>query len=207
MKRALGARRLENAALGCALAFVLACAFACVLACVLAGCGEKDGAELPSTFDPSTPQTTDTTPTVPDVGDITDVVVPSGTDDGSPSGGSGSTDAIEYILPTDLYGKLKADEGGYQVIDIRSFSDYNESHITQAVNIPGGKQLELRIREVDATKIIVLVTNTAYENASRAVVALRAEYGSDLEVYVLRGGMEAWTDASLPTDYDESLWC
>lgn len=196
MVRSLGLHRLGMVAL------------ACILTCVLAGCGEKEDAELPPTFDPGASHSSDTTPTVPDVGDITDVVVPPETDTGdSISSDSGDIDAAMYILATDLYDKIHTDEDAYQIVDIRSFSDYNDSHIEQAVSIPGGKQFELRVGEVDATKTIVLVSWGDYEHVSRAVATLRAEYGSEVKMYVLRGGMQAWLDIPLPVEYDTSLWC
>ena len=111
------------------------------------------------------------------------------------------------MLPTDLHDRLLSSPDSYQVIDLRNFGDYIAEHIAEAVSIPGGKQFELRVREVDPMKTIVLVSNSRYENVARAIEVLVGAGYNPKTILVLQGGLQAWMDVPYPVDVDPDIPC
>ena len=106
-----------------------------------------------------------------------------------------------------LHDALSAQVGSYQVIDIRSYADWWAEHIPESVNIPSGKQFELRVREVEPGKVLVLVSNSSYAGVARTIECLVGEYGSDLQIYVLRDGLQGWMSVPYPVDVDPENHC
>ena len=111
------------------------------------------------------------------------------------------------IIATELHSLLEASADAYQVIDLRNYADYLAEHIEQAVSSPGGKQFELRVREVDPGKTIVLVSNSRYENVGRAMDKLLAEGYDSTRIFVLRGGLQAWMDSGYYVEVDPDNHC
>jgi rhodanese-related sulfurtransferase len=82
---------------------------------------------------------------------------------------------------------------GVQLVDVRSASEFAAGHIPRAANIPMD-QIEARLADLDQQAPIVLVC----QSGRRATVTagLLAPHG--LDVSVLEGGTQAWTQAGLP---------
>jgi len=100
---------------------------------------------------------------------------------------------IVNLEPTEVVKLLNADA---VVIDLRSAEAFARGHIVNAKNIPHD-QLEANQHKVDKLKAksIVAVCESG-ATSSRVVAALR-KTGNE-RVFGLRGGINAWTQASLP---------
>jgi rhodanese-related sulfurtransferase len=100
---------------------------------------------------------------------------------------------IINLEPTEVVKLLNADA---VVIDLRSAEAFARGHIVNAKNIPHD-ELEANQDKIDKlkTKSIVAVCESG-TTSSRVVAALR-KAGNE-SVYGLRGGVNAWTQASLP---------
>lgn len=84
------------------------------------------------------------------------------------------------------------------VIDVRDSADYATGHIVNARHIPEA-QLAERIKELDKFKTRpIIVSFRAGGGAARVCDVLR-KHGFG-EVFVLRGGIAAWQQASMPLE-------
>ncbi len=82
------------------------------------------------------------------------------------------------------------------LIDIRDAEVFKKGHITGAVNVPAD-QWDQKIRKLHRFKDKpVIVTCKLGQQASKAAEKLKAEGFTDL--YVLKGGVQAWQEASMP---------
>lgn len=195
---------------------VLAAAAALALVlCAGAGCAStsQQTADTPGTTDtpstkPSNQGTADTPADNPDKGDTsTDTSATDTTDTPDTSGTTTSATSAEapvaqdkLISPAALNSAISADAKSYCLIDIRSYAEYSSGCIIGSVNIPSGKQFELRINEVPTDTRIVLISDPSY-NGIEDVLATLQDTGHDLSrVYVLEGGINAWIKAGLPTE-------
>jgi rhodanese-related sulfurtransferase len=82
----------------------------------------------------------------------------------------------------------------FQLVDVRSPSEYATGHIPGAVNIPM-EQIESRMRDLDRDDPIVLICQSG--KRARMVAGLLEPCGKDLRV--LEGGTSAWVKAGLST--------
>jgi len=101
--------------------------------------------------------------------------------------------AIDTTDATQLYNRDKA-----VFVDVRGENAFQTSHLPGAVNIPM-THLEKRqdkLKRFKGRSIIVYCDNG--QTTLKAVNALR-ELGWP-EVYQLKGGLDAWRDASMPTE-------
>ncbi|MCW8346303.1 rhodanese-like domain-containing protein [Vibrio sp. ZSDZ65] len=83
------------------------------------------------------------------------------------------------------------------VVDIRSKDDFKRGHITDAVNVlPSDIKAEstpsLENKKSDPIIVVCKTGQTAQESAN-----LLAKSGFE-QVYVLKGGLSAWSEANLP---------
>jgi rhodanese-related sulfurtransferase len=89
-------------------------------------------------------------------------------------------------------------QGATLVLDIRDNKDYATGHLPRARNIPI-RELPQRIDEIGKFKektVIVTCRNGARSSAATRVLK-RAGFNS---VYQLKGGLQAWEQASLPVE-------
>lgn len=98
-----------------------------------------------------------------------------------------------------------AENGGAQIIDIRTGRSFAAGHIEGARNIPAGKQVEIRIDEFGDGPIVLV--DTKNERLAEVRQTLM-DYGIDEErIAVAEGGMVAWERAGLPMTEKEVLGC
>lgn len=91
------------------------------------------------------------------------------------------------------------------ILDVRSPSEFNSSHIEGAILIPvknsGGSNLspdqllEARIDEVPKNKKILVYCRSGNRSALASQILVNAGYS---QVYNMEGGISAWTDAGYP---------
>ncbi len=81
------------------------------------------------------------------------------------------------------------------LLDIRDSKEYNEGHVTSAINIPHAK-LDSRIAELDKYRERqVVIADKLGQHAGAAGKKLRK---AGFEVRRLRGGMMEWSSQGLP---------
>lgn len=110
--------------------------------------------------------------------------------------------ALEAKVPVpakDLYRTLARSQAGLQVVDVREdlSAGYGDAHVPGAIPLPGCDLAQAperaRTRIVrSAPTVLVGATGAAGETARCAGLFTAAR--------TLAGGMEAWSDASLPED-------
>lgn len=91
------------------------------------------------------------------------------------------------------------------ILDVRTPSEFNSSHIEGAVLIPvtnsGGSYLspdsllEARIDEVPEDKKILVYCRSGHRSVSASTILVNAGYS---DVYNMQGGINAWIDAGYP---------
>lgn len=99
------------------------------------------------------------------------------------------------LSPQDAVNLINRNSGA--VIDVRDASDFKDSHIVGARNIPLA-QLESRLAELEKSKTKPIVVYGAGSDAERAVKLLRKQ-GFE-QAAGLAGGLKAWTEAGLPVE-------
>ncbi len=83
---------------------------------------------------------------------------------------------------------------GAQIIDLREPSEFKKECIARSVNIPA-ERIHNELDKIDKTKPVLLVDN----DGKRARMASPLLRGMGYkQVYVLRGGLNAWRRASMP---------
>lgn len=91
------------------------------------------------------------------------------------------------------------------ILDARTPSEFNSSHIEGATLIPvtnaGGSNLSLeqlleaRIDEVPKNKKILVYCRSGYRSTSASQILIKSGYS---QVYNMKGGINAWTAAGYP---------
>ncbi len=84
------------------------------------------------------------------------------------------------------------------ILDVRLEKEFKQGHIKNSINIPVGA-LESRIREIDKHKSDPILI--CCQTSSRSMLAGKTlrKHGFD-KISVLSGGLNAWTNANLPTE-------
>jgi rhodanese-related sulfurtransferase len=100
-------------------------------------------------------------------------------------------DGLTNVEPHDAVKLINADA---VVLDTRSSAAYDRGHIVNAKRMPLD-ELEANIEKIRKYKSIIAVCDSGV-TSNRAVATLR-KAGMD-NVYGLRGGINAWTQANLP---------
>lgn len=99
------------------------------------------------------------------------------------------------LSPQDAVNLINRNSGA--VIDVREATDFKDSHIVGARNIPLA-QLESRLTELEKSRSKPIVVYGAGSDAERAVKLLRKQ-GFE-QAAGLAGGLKAWTEAGLPVE-------
>jgi rhodanese-related sulfurtransferase len=97
------------------------------------------------------------------------------------------------------------EEDNVFILDVRTPSEFNSSHIKGATLIPvtnafgsylsPDSLLEFRVDEVPKGKKILVYCKSGYRSASASEILINAGY---LQVYNLVGGINAWINAGYP---------
>ncbi len=103
----------------------------------------------------------------------------------------------ERVVDVDELKAMVDGEEKLRLIDIRSWADYDSEHVVNAISIPAGQQVILRIDEISKKITLVLI---AQENERLAEVRQTLiDLGIPEEnILVLDGGLDAWKDAGYP---------
>ncbi len=83
------------------------------------------------------------------------------------------------------------------VLDTRSANDYKAGHVTSARQIKPEELRERNFSKLEKHKDTPIIVVCAMGNSARSVAAAMTKAGF-AKVNVLRGGMNAWTQAGLP---------
>jgi len=101
---------------------------------------------------------------------------------------------IEQVAPAELTRLMNRENA--IVIDVRSQEEFGEGHILNARNIPE-PELQSRQKELEKHKSNPLVTcctsGAVSPKSARTLKSLGYE-----KIFVLKGGIHAWTGANLP---------
>jgi len=92
--------------------------------------------------------------------------------------------------------ELKDDIPEYKIIDVRSYNEYDISHISGAINIHTG-YLENNLDKISDGEKIVLYCTSGDRSAIAASYLLRLGYRN---IYNLSGGINAWIQAGCQTE-------
>ncbi|MCI8467965.1 MAG: rhodanese-like domain-containing protein [Eggerthellaceae bacterium] len=109
------------------------------------------------------------------------------------------------ISVQDLKGMMDAGEG-LTLVDVRSRAAYTRSFIPGSVNIPGGAQFELRLREVPHEGLVVLIGAVGTDLAPSYQTLVDNDY-DPASIRAVEGGVQAWGDAGYPLDSDDAYAC
>lgn len=102
------------------------------------------------------------------------------------------------VSPSELSGMLSSSNQPF-VLDIRGEGHYDASFIEGSKNIPAGRQLDIRLKEIPSDRELVLVSDNNERDAEVRQTLIDAGFNPD-DIKVLDGGMEAWKAAGLPTE-------
>lgn len=101
--------------------------------------------------------------------------------------------------------KKMVEKGDVFILDVRTPSEFNSSHIEGATLIPvtnsGGSNLspdqllESRINEVPKDKKILVYCRSGHRSSSASKILVNAGYS---QIYNMEGGINAWTGAGYP---------
>ncbi|MPM53195.1 Thiosulfate sulfurtransferase GlpE [bioreactor metagenome] len=101
--------------------------------------------------------------------------------------------------------KKMVEKGDVFILDVRTPSEFNSSHIKGATLIPvtnsGGSNLspdqllESRINEVPKDKKILVYCRSGHRSSSASKILVNAGYS---QVYNMEGGINAWTGVGYP---------
>lgn len=104
---------------------------------------------------------------------------------------------VDEIAPRELYNRLLNDGADLQLLDVRSTTEYAESHIAKTQNVPiTALPKQIDHLEFDPAKPIVAICLSGHRSVPAYRLLKRAGYS---QVYSLSGGMLAWWNAKLPT--------
>lgn len=97
------------------------------------------------------------------------------------------------VISVPQFSDLKSRPKKFQLIDVRSPSEYATGHIPGAVNMPM-EQVQSRLPDLENEDAIVLVCQSGQR--ARMVAGLLEPCGKELSI--LEGGTSAWVKAGLP---------
>jgi hydroxyacylglutathione hydrolase len=92
--------------------------------------------------------------------------------------------------------ELSQDISKYKILDVRSYTEYNISHIPESVNIHAG-QLEKNLERISEQDNLVVYCASGDRSAIAASFLLNNGYKN---VFNLSGGINAWVQSGLKTE-------
>lgn len=90
----------------------------------------------------------------------------------------------------------------FQVIDVRSNTEWKAAHIENSLHLPLDELTE-RLDEIDRDTRIALHCQTGYRSAAAVSILLRNGFESIVDVV---GGFDAWTASGLPVTGNAATW-
>ena len=102
--------------------------------------------------------------------------------------------------PRELASRIEAEE--VRLIDVRSDSEWNVSHIPQAKHCFLG-HLSDQLAEMNTSQTVVVHC----QSAARSAIAASVLQASGFDVINLAGGFQAWKEAGLATTSSEAITC
>lgn len=102
----------------------------------------------------------------------------------------------KYKIATPLFTVSLLDSDDTIILDVRETHEYAKNHIERSMNIPVGK-LDERIKELEKYKSHPLVVTCQTGTRSPLACQKLQKMGFE-QVYLLKGGIQAWEDLSLP---------
>ena len=92
----------------------------------------------------------------------------------------------------DIHAAMKADQMDFVLIDVRSPSMYEESHIPGAINLPHGKMIKRRMDNWSADTVFVVYCAGPHCNGANKAAIRLAALGRPVKELI--GGMTGWAD-------------
>lgn len=93
------------------------------------------------------------------------------------------------------------------ILDIRSHRDYVSQMIEGSINVPAGRQIDIRMDEIPRDREVVLVSLQDSDRLAETWYMLVANGYDPTKLKVLDGGVRAWIGAGFPTTGDRFLGC
>lgn len=81
------------------------------------------------------------------------------------------------------------------LVDVRETTEYNKSHIVNAINIPLSK-LEKEVGKLDTSKPVITYCGVGHVGVKAATQLKKAGFK---DLYALKGGIQTWQADNLPT--------
>ena len=111
-----------------------------------------------------------------------------------------SVSGVQELTPMEATRKMNHEKA--IILDVRSEKDFAEGHILNAMNIPFEK-LHEQNKELTKQKDRPLILCCRMGTDSVRAARLLKQQGIE-KLYCLKGGLQAWSNASLPLLRDES---
>lgn len=112
----------------------------------------------------------------------------------------------DKLISVEELSEMLKQESHPLVVDIRSKGDYLVSFIAGSKNIPAGRQFSIRMNEIPTDCDIVLIALDESGLAECRNALLEAGF-DDQRIFVVKGGMNAWTAAGYPTEAKAERKC
>jgi rhodanese-related sulfurtransferase len=109
---------------------------------------------------------------------------------------------VPRVTPAELQALLA--KGDAIAVDVRGTVPFRYGHIASAISMPLGA-IDKRAMELPQDKLIVTYCACRSEETSLEGAMLLAQKHGFERVAVLHGGLQAWTDARLPTESERTV--
>ncbi len=106
----------------------------------------------------------------------------------------GVLSGVKQIIPAELTRLINRENA--VLVDLRATTEFGNSHILNAVNIPDA-EIQSRKNELDKHKKQAVIFYCASGSISARVARTLSAQGFE-QVYCLKGGLPSWQNANLP---------
>ncbi|QNL50407.1 sulfurtransferase [Olivibacter sp. SDN3] len=118
---------------------------------------------------------------------------------------SGQQQTKKTLIPfVDFEQKLEAQAGEAQILDARSYEEYQQNHVKGAVNVVDEEQLSAVVKQLNKEKPVFVYSIGNGRSGKLAVLLQELGFG---EVYEFPGGLSKWIGKGKPVEstVDEGL--
>lgn len=172
------------------------CATVCLLSTIFCGCAAGDVQDTATEYaSNSYPES-----------------APSSVNSNDPTTSEGNKDATlddvpasQVIYADQLHSMINAGDDLF-VVDVRSRGEYNAGYIDGALNIPAGRQIDIRMDEIPRDRTVVIISRADNRLGEVWATLVACGYDSTL-IYVVSDGMRGWDRAGYPTIFIENPPC